>query len=115
VVVTAANVFLAAALVAAVAAPLALAAAGPRVSAAAGFPISASANTAPAMRAAIQAGIRRYSGATRARVTSIRRAGRYWNATSTAPAPYRVLLCTRTYCQATAPAQAPTIRVEVKR
>ena len=108
---TAAHLVLAAAALAAAVVP----ATAQRTSSAAGFPIQASANTAPAMRTAIQAGIRTYSSAPRARVTSIRRAGRYWHATSNAPAPYRVLLCTRTYCQATAPAQAPQIRVEVKR
>ncbi len=100
---------------AAAAAVPALAASGPRVSAAAGFPITPTANTAGAIKAAVQAAVRRYSSAPRARVTSVRRAGRYWNVVTTAPAPYRVLLCTRTYCSGTAPARAPEIRVEVTR
>lgn len=104
---------LVAGLVAAALVPGAFAASGPRVSAAAGFPINARDNAA-SIRTQVQAAVRRYSSAPRARVTSTSRVRRgLWNVTTTAPAPYRVLLCTTRYCSGSAPAQSPTIRIEV--
>lgn len=101
-------------LIAAALVPAALGATGPRVSSAAGFPINARDN-ATSIRTQVQAAVRRYSTAPRARVTSTSRVRRgLWNVTTTAPAPYRVLLCTLRYCSGTTPAQEPVIRIEVK-